>query len=104
MNDDKAILACVDQSKSAESLTDFATGKAKGMQPPMELLCCPRCLRHWAVAHSPQAEGTRCFEGHSCGPLITQRVELSTRRSLHILEPMWRQLLRRVVQQRVARL
>ena len=104
MNEDKNVLSCVDQSKYAESVADFATWTAKGMQTPKELLCFLRCLRHWAIAHSTQAAGTRCFEGHSCGPLITQRVELSTRRSLHILEPMWRQLLRRVVQQRVARL
>jgi nucleotide-binding universal stress UspA family protein len=38
MNDDKKILACVDQSKHAESVTDYATWAAQRMQAPMELL------------------------------------------------------------------
>ena len=38
MNDDKKVLACVDQSKYAESVADHATWAAKRMQAPMELL------------------------------------------------------------------
>lgn len=38
MNDDKKVLACVDQSKYAESVADYATWAAKRMQTPMELL------------------------------------------------------------------
>jgi nucleotide-binding universal stress UspA family protein len=38
MNDDKKVLACVDQSKHAESVTDYATWAAQRMQAPMELL------------------------------------------------------------------
>lgn len=38
MNDDKKVLACVDQSKYAESVADYATWAAKRMQSPMELL------------------------------------------------------------------
>lgn len=38
MNDDNKILACVDQSKYAESVTDYATWAAKRLQAPMELL------------------------------------------------------------------
>lgn len=38
MNDDKKVLACVDQSKYAESVADYATWAARRMQAPMELL------------------------------------------------------------------
>jgi nucleotide-binding universal stress UspA family protein len=38
MNEDKKVLACVDQSKYAESVADHATWAAKRMQAPMELL------------------------------------------------------------------
>jgi len=38
MNDDKKVLACVDQSKYAESVTDYAAWAARRMQTPMELL------------------------------------------------------------------
>ncbi len=38
MNDDNKILACVDQSSYAESVTDYATWAAKRLQAPMELL------------------------------------------------------------------
>ncbi len=38
MNEDKKVLACVDQSKYAESVADYATWAAKRMQTPMELL------------------------------------------------------------------
>ena len=38
MNDDTKVLACVDQSKYAESVADYATWAAKRMQTPMELL------------------------------------------------------------------
>lgn len=38
MNDDKKVLACVDQSNYAESVTDYATWAAQRMQCPMELL------------------------------------------------------------------
>ena len=35
---DKKVLACVDQSKYAENVTDYATWAARRMQCPMELL------------------------------------------------------------------
>lgn len=38
MKDDKKVLACVDQSKYAESVTDYATWAARRMQTPLELL------------------------------------------------------------------
>lgn len=38
MNDDKKVLACVDQSKYAGSVTDCATWASRRMQAPMELL------------------------------------------------------------------
>ncbi|MDP3835278.1 MAG: universal stress protein [Hydrogenophaga sp.] len=38
MNDDKKVLACVDQSAYGQSVTDFATWAARRMQAPMELL------------------------------------------------------------------
>ncbi|MFN3375020.1 MAG: universal stress protein [Burkholderiaceae bacterium] len=38
MNDDNKVLACVDQSHYAESVTDHATWAAQRMQCPMELL------------------------------------------------------------------
>ncbi|MFN3493869.1 MAG: universal stress protein [Hydrogenophaga sp.] len=38
MNDDKKVLACVDQSAYAESVTDFAAWAARQLQAPMELL------------------------------------------------------------------
>lgn len=38
MNDDKKVLACVDQSKYAESVMAYATWAARRMQTPMELL------------------------------------------------------------------
>ena len=38
MNEDNKVLACVDQSNHAESVTDFATWAARRMQAPMELL------------------------------------------------------------------
>jgi nucleotide-binding universal stress UspA family protein len=38
MNNEKKVLACVDQSKYAESVSDYATWAARRMQAPMELL------------------------------------------------------------------
>ena len=38
MDDDKKVLACVDQSSYANSVTDYATWAAQRMQAPMELL------------------------------------------------------------------
>jgi nucleotide-binding universal stress UspA family protein len=38
MNNDKKVLACVDQSRYAESVADHATWAARRMQAPMELL------------------------------------------------------------------
>lgn len=38
MNDEKKVLACVDQSAYAESVTDFAAWAARQLQAPMELL------------------------------------------------------------------
>lgn len=38
MNNDKKVLACVDQSTYGRSVTDFATWAARRMQAPMELL------------------------------------------------------------------
>jgi nucleotide-binding universal stress UspA family protein len=38
MNDDKKVLACVDRSAYADSVTDCATWAARQMQAPMELL------------------------------------------------------------------
>jgi nucleotide-binding universal stress UspA family protein len=38
MNEENKVLACVDQSKYAESVADYATWAARRMQAPMELL------------------------------------------------------------------
>lgn len=38
MNNDKKVLACVDQSAYAESVTDYGTWAAKQLQAPLELL------------------------------------------------------------------
>ncbi len=55
MNDDKKVLACVDQSKYAESVADYATWAAQRMQAPMELL--------HVIDRHPQLEAVKDHSG-----------------------------------------
>lgn len=55
MNDDNKVLACVDQSNFAESVTDFATWAARRMQCPMELL--------HVIDRHPQLEAVKDHSG-----------------------------------------